>query len=106
VLRPQNFQLIGIWDERPCHGSGSYSPVRHHREPGLIPGLSVWVLWLTKWHWGQVLLRVLHTSPFVIIPLMLPADSVSSVILCAKLLTWNTSIKSWFQGYICANVFD
>jgi hypothetical protein len=29
-----------------------------------------------KWHWGQVLLQVLHTSPVVIILLMLPADSV------------------------------
>jgi len=80
VLTPQNFQLIGICDERPCHGSGSYSPVRHHRGPGLIPGLSVWDLWLTKWHCVQVLLRVLHTSPVVIIPLMLPADSVSNFI--------------------------
>jgi len=66
MLRPQNFQLIGICNERPHHGSGSYSPVQHHRGPGLIPGL--------------------HTSPIVIIPLMLAVDSFIYFIHCAKLL--------------------
>jgi hypothetical protein len=80
MLRPQNFQLIGICDERLCHGSGNYSPVRHRRCPGLIAGLSLWDLWLTKWHWGQVLLGVLQTSLVIIIALMLLADSVSNFI--------------------------
>ena len=27
------FQLIGIYDKRPCHGSGSYSPERPRFDP-------------------------------------------------------------------------
>jgi hypothetical protein len=54
--------------------------VIHQKGPGLIPGLSVWDMWLIKWHWGQVSLQVLQTSPVIIIPQMLPVDSVSNFI--------------------------
>lgn len=95
------FQLIGICDKRPCHGSGTYSPDCHHKGPDLC-GICGWQSGTGDRFYSMYfrlhLLLSFHRCSLLI-------QLVISFILCAKLLAWNTSIKSWFQGYICDNVF-
>jgi hypothetical protein len=60
--RPQVTRLVHLsirmqstvtYEQRPCHGSGGYSPAFHRGGPGSIPAQSMWDLWWTKSHWDR-----------------------------------------------------
>jgi hypothetical protein len=46
-------QSVSWKANRPCNGSGGKLLVCHCRDPGSMPGQSIWDLWWIKWCWNR-----------------------------------------------------
>jgi hypothetical protein len=87
--------------------------------PRFDPGLSVWDMWWTKWHWDEVFSAYLNFLPLNIIPpglhmYLLSADAIKSKILILSLhktqkgthfkdnCTYTSRVQNWghFQMYL------
>jgi hypothetical protein len=50
------------------HTSNSSSPISHRGGQGPFPGLGMWDLWWTKWHWDRISLSASVSLTFLIPP--------------------------------------